>query len=257
MLDDFQKPAQPQPKAAAPAEAQAAPEGDEDPLSDEFVMELTKSMESFMAQIKADGTAPPAPEGGAESASGPNEDELMRQFAQMLSGGLSGAGDAPSDSKTKDSAGSAAPGAGGDSFQDVIAATMDKLKQSKQSGGPSDPLGGLGLGDDNDLSQLLAALGGGENGEMPDLAKMLSTMMDDLMSKEILYEPIKDMYTRFPEYLASEKGAALSDDLRSRYEKQKEIMGKIIKAYEAPKYDDNDPESRKQVSELVTKSSQA
>ena len=247
MLDDFSKPAaQSNPKDEAPGQTQAPAlaEGDEDPLSDDFVAELTKNMESFMSQIGAGDATPPAPGGGAEASAGPNEDELMRQFAQLLTGGAEAADSAPKE------AGSA-PAGGSGNFQDVIQATMDKLKQSKQSAGSSDPLGGMG--GDNDLSQLLAALGSGENGEMPDLTKMLSSMMEDLMSKEVLYEPLKDMHTRFPEFLASEKGKKLPDDERSRYEKQRDLMAEIIAAYEAPKYDDSNPEQRKRVSVLVTK----
>lgn len=256
MLDEFQKPAQPKPaqhqhqhqhqqqqqQQQAPANSEL-PQGDEDPLSDEFVAELAKNMESFMSQIRSEAPPPPAPSGGAEESSGPGEDELMHQFAKLLSD------TAPADSSHKEP--SSTP-AGNNSFQDVIQATMDKLKQSDQSSGAADGKD-LGLGGDNDLSQLLAALGSGENGQMPDLTKMLTSMMEDLMSKDVLYEPIKDMHKRFPGYLASEKGTALSDEVRARYQKQHGIMAEIIEAYESPNYDDNNPESRKKVSELVTR----
>lgn len=277
MLDEFHQPAQPAKPAAGAAAGQAEKqegsskgvgggECEEDPLSDEFVQELTKNMESFMAQFGKDMPAPPpAPGGGAESAQGEgpagmSEDELVRQFERMLAGGMPPGGEAaaPKEQEKRDASG---PGPsesqGSDRFQDVIQATMEKLKQSKQAAGSS---GGAGAGMDpnGDLSQLLAALGGASGGEggsadMPELAKMLSSMMDDLMSKDILYEPLKDMHARFPEYLASEKAAKLDPEQRNRYKEQQGIMAEVIAEFESPHYDPQNEETRKRVSDLVTK----
>ena len=275
VLDEFQQPAQPASRAAEDqAEKQEGSskgvgggEGEEDPLSDEFVQELTKNMESFMAQFGKDIPAPPpAPGAGAEAGlgdgpAGMSEDELVRQFERMLAGGMAPSGEAaaPKEQEKRD-APAAAPSEsqGGDKFQDVIQATMEKLKQSKQAAGSSGSAGGAGMDPNGDLSQLLAALGGAGGGEgggadMPELAKMLSSMMDDLMSKDILYEPLKDMHARFPEYLASEKAAKLDPEQRNRYKEQQGIMAEVIAEFESPHYDPENEATRKRVSDLVTK----
>lgn len=262
VLDDFQqKPASAAPpsESAAPSTTEAEPkaesgEGDaEDPLSDEFVKELTKNMESFMAQLGGQaGSQPPA--AGAESGQGSQavaEDEMMKQFERMLAG--QGAGDKEPETK-KEAPNAPASDA---SFQDVIQATMEKLRQSSvdasnasSSGG--NPFAGLGLDGNGDLAQMLEALGGaGGGGEMPELTQMLSSMMEELMNKEVLYEPLKDMHSRFPAYFDSEAGKKLSEEEKSRYKKQEAIMGEIIGLFEAKDYSDKDAAKKKRVGDLV------
>jgi peroxin-19 len=71
---------------------------------------------------------------------------------------------------------------------------MERLKNSDSSAAAS--AGGAGGFGDADLEKLMAALGGGgaggEGGD-EDLAKMLENMMGELMSKEVLYEPLKEL----------------------------------------------------------------
>ncbi|WFD18324.1 Peroxisome chaperone and import receptor [Malassezia caprae] len=278
VLDDFEQPSAPstQPEAASTGGAPPAPtaearQSEEDPLSDEFVEELTKNMESFMAQIgQRMSTAQDVPPPPADSASGagdaesgaaggvpPAEDELMKQFEKMLSGNLSQwEAEAPAPA-----ASAPAEGLSEKSFQDAVQATMAKLKQSnanaasKSSSDASNPLGSLGLGSDSDLAQILEALSkvSGEDGKMPDLGQMLTQMMEDLMNKEILYEPLKDLHQRFPSYLSSPAAQALEDSQRQRYVEQQAIMGEIVAVFEAPGYTDTDTAARKRVTDLVSK----
>lgn len=290
VLDDFEQPSAPPAQSEAPAPSGAAPSDQaaeaspaaEDPLSDEFVEELTKNMESFMAQLgqrmseAQDVPPPPADhqasgasdaESGAAGGVPPAEDELMKQFEKMLSGNLSQwESDAPSGAPT---APAPADAQGEKSFQEAVQATMAKLKQSnahashKSTSDASNPLHPLGLGADSDLTQILEALSkaGGEGGEMPDLSQMLTQMMEDLMNKEILYEPLKDLHQRvrakhshqFPSYLSSPAAKALEDAQRQRYVEQEGIMGELIAVFEAPGYSDSDTVSRKRISDLVAK----
>lgn len=259
----------------------------EDPLSDEFVEELTKNMESFMAQLgkdmstHKDAKAPPLSSGRAsESESGgappPAEDELMKQFEKLLlSSNLEGLDrDAmPSLSKSQTQAASkhgsetheeratgSSDASGEKSFQDAVKATMDKLKQSNASANnsssnsdTSNPLAALGLDGNADFSKILEALSQpGEDGE-GSLSKMLAQMMEDLMNKDVLYEPLKDMHSRFPAYLASPAAEKLDDDTRQAYVAQEATMGEIIAVFESSNYSDSNPEKRKQVADLVSK----
>ncbi|PKI83188.1 Peroxisome chaperone and import receptor [Malassezia vespertilionis] len=251
VLDDFnQKPA----SLPEPAE-DAAQHATEDPLSDDFVQELTNNMESFMAQLgkkEAGKDFPSVPPPGANATGA--EDEMMKQFERMLSS-------AATQDTTPDSAPSAieSSDASQPDFQDAVKATMEKLRESndnasKPSSGAGNPLAGLGLDGDADIAKLLQTLGGagGEGGDMSDLTSMLSSMMEDLMNKDVLYEPLKEMHARFPDYFASEKGKALAEEDRKRFKQQEELMGRILAAFDAPGYSDANPERKHQVSELVS-----
>lgn len=217
------------PDAAAPSSSAAAPsssadkltgaEGEDDAgdddldalLSSEFAKELAQGMEALMKELgqgqgagegAGQGAAPGAGAVGAEG--GMNEEELMRQLEQMMmsGGGLpgegTGAGSAASGAaggSATGARGSAKAGAGAGAgagqpgnFQEAIRATMAKLKESDQSASASSSAGGGG-----DLAQLLAAMGAGGDGETPELAKMLEGMMEELLSKEILFEPLKEL----------------------------------------------------------------
>ena len=137
---------------------------------------------------------------------------------------------------------------------------MDKLKQSNASANnsssnsdASDPLTALGLDGNADFSKILEALSQpGEDGE-GSLSKMLAQMMEDLMNKDVLYEPLKDMHSRFPAYLASPAAEKLDDDTRQAYVAQEATMGEIISVFESSNYSDSNPEKRKQVADLVSK----
>ncbi|WFD29656.1 Peroxisome chaperone and import receptor [Malassezia sp. CBS 17886] len=286
VLDDFH---QPVPAAAAPVAPAGGASGDatekasaagadadgagEDPLSDAFVRELTNNMESFMSQLgqqmgKDNAASAPSGAGGGAAA----EEELMAQFEHVLRAGgdgaeksareatADGADEAPKTAGAACAASGTAREPGAGDFQDLVQATMQKLKQSDESAktagaeSGSNPLAGLGLGENTDLSQLLSALGGaGADGEMPDLAKMLSSMMEDLMNKEILYDPLKDMHARFPDYFASPKGQKLDAATTEKFKAQQELMAQIIAVFEEPGYEDKNPKYKDRISDLIGK----
>lgn len=198
---------------------------------------------------------PSAPSGRAESGDKNQalaEDEMMKQFERMLSG-------AKDDTSGEKAPASDAP-ASDASFQDVIQATMAKLKQSNAdasanaSSDQSNPFASLGLDGNADLAQMLQALGeaGEGGGDMSELSKMLSSMMDDLMNKDVLYEPLKDMHSRFPAFFNSEEGKKLSEEDRKRYKEQQVIMGDIIAVFEEKSYSDKEPACKQRVSDLVS-----
>lgn len=262
VLDEFQQTSSPKhaPELAAPSthESEAQDDHAEAPLSDDFVQELTKNMESFMAQLgqnapeKRSAPSGDAATGGKDQALA--EEEMMKQFERMLSGGGAGAKEGASEgAPARDAPPSDA------SFQDVIQATMEKLRQSNADANANaksdtgNPLAGLGLDGNTDLAQMLEALGGaGEGGDMSELSKMLSSMMEDLMNKDVLYEPLKDMHARFPAYFDSDEGKKLSEEERKRYKEQEAIMGDIVAVFEEKSYSDQNPEMKRRVSDLVT-----
>lgn len=130
-----------------------------------------------------------------------SEEEMMKQFEKIMAEmGLGEASGQPSAS------GSASKGAGpssqgpqqqAENFQDAIKSTMSRLKQSSSNASAGGSGGANPFGDfsEDDMAKLLSSLGG--DGEMPEgeegMAKMLEKMMGELMSKEVLYEPLKEL----------------------------------------------------------------
>lgn len=138
-------------------------------------------------------------------------------------------------------------------FDNVMKETMERLKKSgdtideqikndQSSGKPEDM-----------LTQLLAGLGGpgapGGDGDL-DMSKLLVDMLEQLSSREVLCEPIKDLHSKFPDYLKEKKGK-ISDEEHANYTKQYEISGEIVAIFDAPDFNDEDKEKREKVNSLL------
>ncbi|KAG9311641.1 Pex19 protein [Chiua virens] len=99
------------------------------------------------------------------------------------------------------------------------------------------------------LSQLgLSGTGDGAEGE-EQLQGMLEMMMGQLMSKEVLHEPIKELNDKFPEYLSKNSSTISSQD-KERFEAQISCIKRLLVEFEAPKYKDDD-ETRKKIVDLM------
>lgn len=142
-------------------------------------------------------------EGGDASGEPPmSEEEMMKQFEKImaemgLDGGRAG-GAGPSASGTgagasQQSSNNQPPA----NFQDAIKSTMSRLRESNSGNNAGGAGGANPFGDfsDEDMAKLLAGLGG--EGGMPEgeegMANMLEKMMGELMSKEVLHEPLKEL----------------------------------------------------------------
>lgn len=293
MLDEFNAPSGSTQAAAAGAageapKAQSKPqvedaaeskvsggEAGEDVVSQDFAKELAEGMQALMKELGGQANANgEALMGGGEGAAAReagaaaefNEEELMRQFEAMMAG----FGGGPTTASTSTAPGSSsAPAAGGASgskpanFNDAIAATMAKLKESDASATSSsaaadNPFAGLSGAEGEEMAKLLAALGGsgdlsGLEGAMdnPELTKMLEGMMDELMSREILYEPLKELRDKYPAYLAGSDSHDISADDRKRYEQQFAYITQIVAVFDDPKYDAKDAQMAARVQELM------
>ncbi|KAG6811334.1 hypothetical protein H0H92_007955 [Tricholoma furcatifolium] len=178
---------------------------------------------------------------------------------EFLGHGLgAGAGEEEGSSSTGAGAGAGA-GAAKTPFQSKIQQAIDKLRESESSlkDSTSKSAGAAGAdGLPKELEALLAAMGGagagaGEGENEEELAGLLESMMGELMSKEVLYEPLKELSESYPGYLANPP-EPLSPADHSRYTKQLECVTKILAVFDKPSYSDSDPASKEAVTTLMS-----
>jgi len=225
-----------------------------DAFSEDFEAALAREMEAMMR-----GT-----EGGGGSA-----EEMAAAWQKMLIGDLEGtnpqedlgeifkslgAASGPTPGAPSSSTGQPATKASdedGDEaaepeFQRTIRQAMDKLKTS-------DANAREGSNEADSLAQLLKSLGemgeGAEGDGAEGLQGMIEGMMGQLMGKEILYEPLQELDTKFPGYF--DEHPDLPEDDKKRYKKQQELVKKILAVFERPGYTDEDAAASKEVLELM------
>jgi peroxin-19 len=67
--------------------------------------------------------------------------------------------------------------------------------------------------------------------EFPGMASLVDTIMHQLLSKDVLYQPMKDIGDKYPEWLAANK-PSLDPGKYKQYEEQYEYIQKICTMYE-------------------------
>ena len=72
---------------------------------------------------------------------------------------------------------------------------------------------------------------------------MLMGMMEQLTNKEILYEPMKELRDKFPEWMSKNRASTAPDDLK-RYEEQQRVVGEIVARFEKKGYSDDNVADR-------------
>ena len=112
-------------------------------------------------------------------------------------------------------------------------------------------------GTDDFLAEMLKQMGGGgaldgagEGNE--EFSKMLLGMMEQLTNKEILYEPMKELDEKFPDWLLKNKGKTTKEDLK-RYEEQQALVKEIVAKFEEKTYSDSKKEDREYIVERMQK----
>lgn len=98
------------------------------------------------------------------------------------------------------------------------------------------------------FENLLASLGAGGAESEEQLEGILEGLMTQLMSKDLLYEPLKELRNKFPGYLAKH-ATTLSSEQKTRYEAQQKLVVELIAAFDDPAYD---PENQEMGIKIVT-----
>ncbi|KAI0462050.1 hypothetical protein LJB42_004655 [Komagataella kurtzmanii] len=156
----------------------------------------------------------------------------------------------------KDLEGSATPSSTKDKkdFKSVISETVnkirdggDKIDEQIKSEQPDELLSQLLKNlDIGDLGDLLNDEGGDGN---DNIGKMLVEMLDQLSSKKILYEPIKELYDKYPAWLEAHKtDEKISKEEFSNYQNQYSIVTLIVERFDKQNYDDNNTEDKEFIS---------
>ena len=83
-------------------------------------------------------------------------------------------------------------------------------------------------------------------GNLQDMQSMVATMMHQLLSKEILHEPMKEIGERYPKWLEAKK-ATISNEDYERYSNQYELIKQLCQVYETQ------PDNFEKIVELMQK----
>lgn len=159
--------------------------------------------------------------------------------------------DVPRDTKASSSAGPDA------SFQETIRRTMERM----QASGDQATAAAQNEGSDDFMAELLkqmqaGGLEGGLEGSEEEFSKMLMGMMEQLTNKDILYEPMKELKDKFPEWLQNNKDK-ISEEDRKRYELQETFAREIVAKFEESTYSDSNAADREYIVERMQKVSEA
>lgn len=160
------------------------PDPDDSALDEELAKELEEQMQGFLKGLdgaEADTLAklmqdflPPADRTNVRPRLG---DCHLVANADLQDAPSNASGPSTSSAQPKD-------------FKSSVASTLEKMRQSERSADQSSS-----TGDDPAamLSSLLGGLGDLPDGDEASLQAMLDQMMSQLMSKDLLYEPLKEM----------------------------------------------------------------
>ncbi|GAO48992.1 Pex19-domain-containing protein [Saitoella complicata NRRL Y-17804] len=199
------------------------------PEDDEFSQQLQAGMEDFMRSLEED------PETRKEF------ETLMKQMGDMTAG----AGGADSNKPPKSPAPptpSSETGAGTKkTFQETIQETMGRMKSSDQEAKESIE----GSETDAFLAEMMAQLSSTAGSTSEE--DFLTSMMSQLLSRSILYEPLHELSTSYPAWIASHP----SDPKIETYKKQAEVVRQIVEEFEKESYSDEDAEAREKVLGLM------
>lgn len=118
-------------------------------------------------------------------------------------------------------------------FTQCLAETMQQLSQNNEQ------LQSVPTADD--LNKMFENLGfGGAEGEgMGGLFPLMQVMLENILSKEVLYPPMKEITDKYPDWLADNRNSLPAEEFE-RYNKQFEVMKQLVQMYEEENETDSD-----------------
>lgn len=148
---------------------------------------------------------------------------------------------------------SASTAPGGADFQETIRRTMERM----QASGESATAAATAEGSDDFMAEMMRQMGGegGVEGSEEEFSKMLLGMMEQLTNKDILYEPMKELNDKFPEWMEKNRETISAED-RERYEVQEALVKEIVGKFEESGYADSNTADREYIVERMQKVSE-
>ncbi|MBW0499306.1 hypothetical protein O181_039021 [Austropuccinia psidii MF-1] len=195
-------------------------------ISEEFARDLAEGMEALLASMKNEDGGEFKKHLESLVPSSENDNSCLDGLLDAL-----GQND---DKSFQSTSTTAEPKIEITEFQEAIKDTMEKLKQSNDSSNAKNEFSAVGT-EDEQLAELFAQMLGSE-GALPDegqLQSMLQSFMEELMSKEIMYEPLKDMNRLYPAWIAANQSKLSQEDIQ-RYQTQSEIVNEVVQKFEHP-----------------------
>ncbi|KAG7136679.1 Peroxisome biogenesis protein 19-1 like [Verticillium longisporum] len=256
MLEEFSKkpagqstsgPASGPPPGTESARGNSGPDTSDKSLEDmfgdeEFAKQLQAGMSDLLGELEKNASFPIL-----------GFDDMFKSMAAATAQDATGEGARPGSSS-----GPAQPGASADaqaadaSFQETIRRTMERM----QASGDSATAAAADSSSDDFLAELMKQMGEGGGldgaGGEEDFSKMLMGMMEQLTNKEILYEPMKELHDKFPEWMEKNKDKTPAEDLK-RYQEQQVIVKEIVAKFEQPTYSDSTPADREYIVQRMQK----
>ncbi|KIX91899.1 uncharacterized protein Z520_12388 [Fonsecaea multimorphosa CBS 102226] len=131
------------------------------------------------------------------------------------------------------------------SFEDTIRKTMARMESSSAAASSATAKTSQQKSEEDMLAEMLRALEA-ESGSQSDseLSKMFLGMMEQLTNKDMLYEPMRELSQKFPDYLSTHQPPALPQSEHERFSRQAAIVRDIVAKFEEPGYSDDDPKCR-------------
>lgn len=236
-LDDFDKPKTQLMSAAAAESVQ------KQPLAD-GAMPVTSEVDAAKSVAQSGGGTANNDAGSVpedESAAWKTEiEEIMKKimdqnplFQESLSNIAQPASKTPSATNESDSS---------STFQETLDTITRAIQQSLP---PAESINDGGSYRMLDLDKLLGSLGfgggdsaAGSSDDVGGFMQMMQGVMQNLLSKELLYPALKDLTEKYPKWLVENRDKTPTTDI-VRYEKQLEIMVKVCETFD----EENDADS--------------
>lgn len=218
---------------------------------------MGRQLEEFTHKMEAEGIQPEdllkailGEDAGAKVGEMAHEERERRESeSQTVSKSKSGS---PEVSRTEERS-SSKPKPTASSFEDTIRKTMARMESS--SAAASSATAAQNQKSEEDLlAEMLRALdseSGGAGGDDGDLSKMFLGMMEQLTNKDMLYEPMKELSQKYPEWLASNAPPKLSQSEFDRFTRQRVVVDAIVNKFEEKGYSDDDARCREYVWEKM------
>ncbi|KHN95070.1 peroxin [Metarhizium album ARSEF 1941] len=224
------------PKPGDATSTKEPPAAGEEPFSEE---DFAKQLQAGMADLLGELEQSP---------------EMQQQFEDMFKQMAAASGDGAPGTATEGSSSAKAgpPGAAAEaSFQETIRRTMERM----QASGDQATAAAATSGGDDFMSELLKQMSSGDfsgEGSEEEFSKMLMGMMEQLTNKDILYEPMKELDDKFPEWFEKNKASTAAEDLK-RYEEQRVLVREIVAKFEESTYSDGNASDREYIVDRMQK----